>query len=302
MTDTATVSEATAPAAIRPSLLNRLIVRPEIGAGLGALVVFVFFAVITDRFLSPLGVATWLDDASTLGIMAVAVALLMIGGEFDLSAGVMTASTALVTAMLAVHAGWNVWFALGVSLLFALAVGALNGWVVMRTGLPSFIVTLGTFLALQGLNLGVTRLVTGTVQVSGIRSAPGYASAGWVFAATTNLGDARIQASVLWWIAVTAVATLVLVRTRFGNWIYAVGGSLPSARAVGVPAARTKILLFMAPPSRAGSSAPAICCGSRVCRRTRAWDWNSSTSSPRSSAAACSPADSDRCWARPSAR
>ncbi|MBF6146676.1 ABC transporter permease [Nocardia nova] len=245
MTDTATVSEATAPAAIRPSLLNRLIVRPEIGAGLGALVVFVFFAVITDRFLSPLGVATWLDDASTLGIMAVAVALLMIGGEFDLSAGVMTASTALVTAMLAVHAGWNVWFGLGVSLLFALAVGALNGWVVMRTGLPSFIVTLGTFLALQGLNLGVTRLVTGTVQVSGIRSAPGYASAGWVFAATTNLGDARIQASVLWWIAVTAVATLVLVRTRFGNWIYAVGGSLPSARAVGVPAARTKILLFM---------------------------------------------------------
>ncbi|MGA4788027.1 ABC transporter permease [Nocardia sp. AB354] len=245
MTDTATVSEATAPAAIRPSLLNRLIVRPEIGAGLGALVVFVFFAVITDRFLSPLGVATWLDDASTLGIMAVAVALLMIGGEFDLSAGVMTASTALVTAMLAVHAGWNVWFALGVSLLFALVVGALNGWVVMRTGLPSFIVTLGTFLALQGLNLGVTRLVTGTVQVSGIRSAPGYASAGWVFAATTNLGDARIQASVLWWIAVTAVATLVLVRTRFGNWIYAVGGSLPSARAVGVPAARTKILLFM---------------------------------------------------------
>lgn len=228
-----------------PSLLNRLIVRPEIGAALGAAVVFVFFSVITDRFLSPLGVATWLDDASTLGIMAVAVALLMIGGEFDLSAGVMTASTALITAMLAVHAGWNVWFALLVSLAFALTVGALNGWVVMRTGLPSFIVTLGTFLALQGLNLGVTRLVTGTVQVSGIRSADGYDSAGWVFAATTNIGDARIQASVVWWIVLTAIAALVLVRTRFGNWIFAVGGSLVSARAVGVPAVRTKILLFM---------------------------------------------------------
>ncbi|MEV5648741.1 ABC transporter permease [Nocardia sp. NPDC052254] len=245
MTDVTMVPDAGTPAGWTTSLLNRLIVRPEIGAGLGALVVFVFFSVVTDRFLSPLGVATWLDDASTLGIMAVAVALLMIGGEFDLSAGVMTASTALVTAMLAVHAGWNIWPALAVSLLFALAVGALNGWVVMRTGLPSFIVTLGTFLALQGLNLGVTRLVTGTVQVSGIRSASGYSSAGWVFAATTNLGDARIQASVLWWIAVTAVATVLLVRTRFGNWIYAVGGSLPSARAVGVPAARTKILLFM---------------------------------------------------------
>lgn len=226
-------------------MLNRMIVRPEIGAALGALVVFLFFSIITDKFLTPLGVATWLDDASTLGIMAVAVAMLMIGGEFDLSAGVMTASTALVTALLAVHAGWNVWLALLVSLLFALAVGALNGWVVMRTGLPSFIVTLGTFLALQGLNLGVTRLVTGTVQVSGIRSAPGYASAGWVFASTTDLGDARIQASVVWWIVVTAVATVLLIRTRYGNWIFAVGGSAVSARAVGVPVTRTKILLFM---------------------------------------------------------
>ncbi|MFI5779231.1 ABC transporter permease [Nocardia sp. NPDC051570] len=246
MSVTTTVSQ---PAPSAPgsgaTVLNRMIVRPEIGAALGALAVFLFFSIITDKFLSPLGVATWLDDASTLGIMAVAVAMLMIGGEFDLSAGVMTASTALVTAMLAVHAGWNVWLALLASLIFALAVGALNGWIVMRTGLPSFIVTLGTFLALQGLNLGVTRLVTGTVQVSGIRSASGYSSAGWVFAATTNIGDARIQASVLWWIVLTAVAALVLVRTRFGNWIFAVGGSLVSARAVGVPAMRTKILLFM---------------------------------------------------------
>ncbi|WP_405166050.1 ABC transporter permease [Nocardia sp. NBC_01499] len=228
-----------------PTIWQRMVVRPEIGAALGALLVFVFFSIITDRFLSPLGVATWLDDSSTLGIMAIAVALLMIGGEFDLSAGVMTASTALVTALLAVHAGWNVWFALLASLVLALLVGAFNGWLVMRTGLPSFIVTLGTFLALQGLNLGVTRMVTGTVQVSGIRSADGYNSAGWVFASTLNIGDARIQASVIWWIVLTVIASIVLVRTRFGNWIFAVGGALSNARAVGVPANRTKIVLFM---------------------------------------------------------
>ncbi|MEV6066821.1 ABC transporter permease [Nocardia sp. NPDC052001] len=238
-----TASEPTT--SLRSSLVQRLVVRPELGALIGALVVFLFFSIITDKFLSALGVSNWLDDASTLGIMAVAVALLMIGGEFDLSAGVMTASTALVTALLAVNAGWNIWLALAVSLVFALAVGALNGWVVMRTGLPSFIVTLGTFLALQGLNLGVTRWVTGTVQVSGIRGADGYQSAGWVFASTTDIGDAHIQASVVWWIVLTAIAAIVLMRTRFGNWIFAVGGALPSARAVGVPAARTKIILFM---------------------------------------------------------
>ncbi|WP_254205680.1 ABC transporter permease [Nocardia alni] len=228
-----------------PTLWQRAVVRPEIGALLGALLVFVFFSVITDKFLSPLGVANWLDDASTMGIMAVAVSLLMIGGEFDLSAGVMTASTALVTALLAVHAGWNVWWALLASLVFALAVGAFNGWVVMRTGLPSFIVTLGTFLALQGLNLGVTRLVTDTVEVSGIRGASGYASAGAVFASTINLGSTRIQGSVVWWIVLTVIGSIILVRTRFGNWTFAVGGALDNARAVGVPAVRTKILLFM---------------------------------------------------------
>ncbi|GAB2638007.1 ABC transporter permease [Nocardia goodfellowii] len=245
MTVATPVSEQSSEVAAGPSLLHRMLVRPEVGAALGALLVFVFFSLITERFLSPMGIANWLDDASTLGIMAVAVALLMIGGEFDLSAGVMTASTALVTALLAVHAGWNVWLALLVSLLLALTVGAFNGWLVMRTGMPSFIVTLGTFLALQGLNLGVTRLVTGTVQVAGIRSAPGYESAGSVFASTLRIGGTSVQASVLWWIVLTAIAAFVLTRTKFGNWIFAVGGSLPSARAVGVPADRTKIILFM---------------------------------------------------------
>lgn len=224
---------------------DRLVRRPEVGALLGALLVFAFFSLATERFLSPAGVATWLDDASTLGIAAVAVALLMIGGEFDLSAGVMTASTALVTAVLATRLGWNTWLALLVSLLFALAVGALNGWLVVRTGLPSFIVTLGAFLALQGLNLGVTRLVTGTVQVSGMRSADGYASAGYFFASTIDVGGTAFRVSVLWWLGVTALAAVVLLRTRFGNWVFAVGGNATAARAVGVPVRRTKILLFM---------------------------------------------------------
>lgn len=230
---------------VKPRLWDRLVVRPEIGALLGALLVFVFFSVVTGQFLSPLGVANWLDDASTLGIMAVAVAMLMIGGEFDLSAGVMTASTALVTAIFATQVGLNVWFALILSLIFALAVGAINGWLVMRTGLPSFIVTLGTFLALQGLNLGVTRLITGTVQVSGMRSTDGYETAGMLFASTINIGGTDFQVSILWWVVFAAVAAWVLVRTRFGNWTFAVGGSSLSSRAVGVPVVRTKIMLFM---------------------------------------------------------
>ena len=247
---TTTVDPNPEPAAVderlsSASLLNRMVVRPEIGALIGALVVFVFFSVVADKFLTLSGVSTWLDDSATLGIMAVAVALLMIGGEFDLSAGVMTASTALVTAIFATEVGLNLWVALLVSLVFALGVGALNGWLVVRTGLPSFIVTLGTFLALQGLNLGVTRLITDSVQVTGVRAASGYESSGFVFASTFNVGSTPFQISIVWWLGFTAVAAWVLVRTKFGNWIFAVGGAAPAARAVGVPVARTKILLFM---------------------------------------------------------
>ncbi|TCP54339.1 monosaccharide ABC transporter membrane protein (CUT2 family) [Tamaricihabitans halophyticus] len=229
----------------RPRVLERLVVRPEIGALIGAIVVFLFFSIVTDQFLTTGGVAVWLDDAATLGIMAVAVSLLMIGGEFDLSAGVMTASTALVTAIFAANVGLNLWVALLLSLLFALAVGLFNGVLVMRTGLPSFIITLGMFLALQGLNLGVTKAVTGTVQVSGVASAPGYESVGFFFASTFELFGTQFRVSILWWIAFTAVAALILVRTKPGNWIFAVGGAAQSARAVGVPLVGTKIALFM---------------------------------------------------------
>ncbi|MFD4643712.1 ABC transporter permease [Lentzea sp. NPDC058436] len=245
MTVTATAPPAADERLGKPRAMDQLIKRPEIGAMLGALLVFLFFSVVTEQFLSVGGAATWLDDASMLGIMAVAVALLMIGGEFDLSAGVMTASTALVTALLATQLGLNVWLALLVSLAFALAVGALNGWLVMRTGLPSFIVTLGSFLALQGLNLGVTRLVTGSVQVSGMREAAGYESAGFLFASTFQIGGTSFYVSIIWWVLFTVVASTLLMRTKFGNWIFAIGGAAQSSRAVGVPVVRSKILLFM---------------------------------------------------------
>src|SRR5262249_45447879 len=127
-------------------LLRRLLLRPELGALVGALVVFGFFAGQSEVFRSPAGIATWLDPASTLGIMAVAVALLMIGGEFDLSAGVLTGTAGLVTGILSTQYGWNLWAAIAGSLVVALAIGFLNGYLVVRTGLPSFIITLGTFL------------------------------------------------------------------------------------------------------------------------------------------------------------
>src|SRR4028118_2071168 len=104
--------------------------------------------------------------------MAVAVALLMIGGEFDLSAGVMVGSTGLVVGVLTTHVGVNIWVAVLIALAVALAIGALNGYIVMKTGLPSFIVTLGTYFVLQGLNLALVKAVIGSVAIQGLRNVP----------------------------------------------------------------------------------------------------------------------------------
>ncbi|MCF6509910.1 ABC transporter permease [Blastococcus sp. MG754426] len=228
-----------------PGPLRRLLVKPELGALVGAVVVFTFFAVQSEVFRSPRGIANWLDPASTLGIMAVAVALLMIGGHFDLSAGVMTGTTALTVGIVATELGQNIWVAIGAALVLALAIGFANGWLVTRTRLPSFIITLGTFLMLQGLNLGLTKLFTGTVTVGEIDEAPGYAAAEWVFASRVQVLGAEVRVAVLWWVLFTALASWVLLRTRFGNWVFATGGDEVAARNVGVPARRTTIALFM---------------------------------------------------------
>lgn len=223
----------------------RALARPELGAVIAAVLIIGFFTTRTDQFATAAGLANVLDVTAPLGIMAVAVALLLIGGEFDLSAGALTASTGLVTALLVDRLGVNIWEGIGWSLAFALAVGFVNGVVVTTTRLPGFIVTLGTLFALTGANVGVTKSLTETVRVGGVDEAAGYDGARAVFAATLTLGQGEFRAAILWWAALTVVATGLLVRTRFGNWIFAVGGGAASARAAGVPVRRTKILLFM---------------------------------------------------------
>lgn len=241
-------SAAPAEASNRVSLgmSNRLLARPEIGALVAAVVIFIFFLSVAPAFRSGASFFTVLYASSTIGIVAVAVGSLMIGGEFDLSAGVIVTSAGLVNAMFCYQLGINLWVGAVISLLFSLAVGFLNGYLVVRTGIPSFLITLGTFFVLQGANLGVTKLVTGSVSTPNINQMAGYNSLSKVFSSSFAVGSITVDITVLWWIAFVAVAAWILQRTRIGNWIYAVGGNADSARAVGVPVRKVKIGLFMA--------------------------------------------------------
>ncbi|MCC6615854.1 MAG: ABC transporter permease [Anaerolineae bacterium] len=239
----------------RESELKKLLRRPELGAVSGAILVWIFFSITAggQGFLSLRGTANYLEVAAELGILAVAVALLMIAGEFDLSVGSMIGAAGMIPAILTVQYGWNIWAGIFVSLLVALAVGAINGILVNRTKLPSFIITLGTLFIIRGLTIGITRLVTGRTQVGGLKDVLGYDSASAVFASALSIVDpasargsnANFQISILWWVIVAAVATYILLRTRPGNWIFGIGGDPDAARNVGVPVERMKVILFM---------------------------------------------------------
>ncbi|MDJ0318276.1 MULTISPECIES: ABC transporter permease [Arthrobacter] len=226
--------------------LRKLLGRPEVGALVGAIVLFIFFSLVSETFLQPNAISTVLYGSSTIGIMAVGVSLLMIGGEFDLSTGVAVISSALTASLFSWYFSSNVWVGVGLALVVSLAIGFINGWILIKTKLPSFVVTLATFLMLTGLNLGLTRLIGGSVSSPSIATMDGFASARAIFASSIHIGGVEIKNTIFIWIALVAVASWVLLRTKVGNWIFAVGGDAAAARAVGVPVTKTKIGLFMA--------------------------------------------------------
>lgn len=233
----------------RRSLATRLLVRPEIGSLLGGLAIFAFFMVVAPSFRSLDNAGTILYQASTIGMMAVPIALLMIGGEFDLSSGVLVITSGLAAALMTWWFNLNVWLGVFLALVVTLLIGLVNGLLLVRTRLPSFLTTLATFFVLQGVNLGVTRWVTGNVASKDISDMAGWNSAHAVFAAQWNLHLGRwtvaLRVTLLFWLLLTLVGAWILLRTRQGNWVLAVGGDEGAARASGVPVRRTKVALYL---------------------------------------------------------
>jgi simple sugar transport system permease protein len=239
MTQSATGAEAQVR---RVGTLRRWLTRPELAAIAGSILVFVFFAVVAgdSGFLTLGGTASYLEVAAQLGIVAVPVSLLMIAGEFDLSVGSMVGAAGMIIAISVTEYGWPLSMAVLVAFAVALAVGFLNGYLVIWTGLPSFIVTLAMLFALRGLTIGFSRLLTARTQI-GLSDEISGSPLRPLFAGT--LGSFSV--SILWWIGLAVLATWVLQRTVFGNWIFAAGGDPNAARNVGVPVNRVKIILFM---------------------------------------------------------
>jgi len=242
--------------------------RPSATAIAGTALVFaIFWVTAGDSGMFALdGVMNWSVVAGYLGILAVGACLLMIGGEFDLSIGSMIGFTGMVAAIPPLHFGWPVWLSMVVALACALVLGFVNGQLVVRTGLPSFIVTLAFLFVLRGLTLAFSIIVADRTIVSGIGDLAEHdpvarflfwgtfgdgwftwlASHGWIRALDDGTPLVRgIPKVLIWWAVLAIACSFQLTRTRFGNWIFAVGGDANAAKNVGVPVKRVKVSLFM---------------------------------------------------------
>jgi simple sugar transport system permease protein len=221
-----------------------LLHRPEFGAVLGAIAVWLLFAFWAGErgFLTVAGTANYLQIAAQLGVIGAPVALLIISGEFDLSLGSMIGATGMILAIAISQYEAPVWLAVSLAFAFALGYGFLNGFLVVKTGLPSFIITLASLFILRGLALALSRLLTGSTVVGGLAQHTADDPVAAIF--TTKVSGFDII--IVWWILIAVTCHWTLMHTRFGNWIFGTGGSAVAARNMGVPTDRVKITLFMA--------------------------------------------------------
>jgi len=222
-------------------LRYRLSYIPEAVALISFVVLFLFFAVGAPNFLGPLSIGNILTFGSITATLTIGVAILMIAGEFDLSVGSNFALTSYVIA-LSLIAGLPVWAAIPLAILASTSLGLLNGLIVTKTKIPSFICTLGTMLAYRGIVRAIGKGSFATYTGDPI---PAFKILNGDFSLLNQIFQVQaFRTSLIWFVLLALIFAWFLSWTRFGNWIYAAGGSLEAARAQGVNVNRVKILCF----------------------------------------------------------
>lgn len=222
----------------RPGL-GQLIRRPEAGSLVGLIVVYIFFAILGgENFRGAPGISAVLNFASVVGIIALAIALLMVAGELDLSVGAVVPASMLTLSIVANDFGFSAWVGIVAALLVGLLVGFANGVLVLRTGIPSLIITIGTFFGVKGLLLGLTVLIHGSTGVFLVPDDVTKALFGQMI-------DNRYQVSIIWWAIFAVVIGFFLHYSPWGNGVFALGGDKDSARNAGVATSRLTIQLYM---------------------------------------------------------
>ena len=241
MTDQTEDGGAAAPAALAPKgntvkrLLKISMEKPELAALVLLVVLIVVFQIRSDGvFLSPDNLRGILGILPEIGLMVVGVTVLMICGEFDLSVGSVFALMPMVMAVLLAD-GMPFAIAFTAGLAACAAIGFINGYLTIRFAIPSFITTLGMLFIARSLTI----VISGGFPPLLPTDLPN-----WLFTVFVGPGN-LFRMSFLWFVGIAILASLMMSRTNFGNWVRATGGFLPAAQAMGIPTARVKIACFM---------------------------------------------------------
>lgn len=217
-------------------LLKIYLEKPELAAiGLLVLLIIVFQAQSNGIFLSANNLRGILGILPEIGLMVIGVTILMICGEFDLSVGSVFALMPMTMAVLMADASVPFWLAMLAGLAVCAMIGFVNGFLTITYNIPSFITTLGMLFIARSL----TVVISGGFPPLLPNNLPN-----WLFTVFVGPGDI-FRMSFIWFVVIAVLASLMMSRTNFGNWVRATGGFLPAAKSMGIPTARVKIICFM---------------------------------------------------------
>jgi ribose/xylose/arabinose/galactoside ABC-type transport system permease subunit len=187
------------------------------------------FAFINPNFLSETNLRNVSRQTAILGIVACGQTMVILSGGFDLSAGMVIGLISVVASM--VLAEFGLWPGVLAGLAFGLAIGAFNGVLVAKAKLPAFIATLAMFSVARGLAL----ILSGGMPITDLPLSFSYLGAGQFL---------TIPIPALIAGAVFVLCALLMKRTSFGRYVYAMGGNEDAAVYAGVPVARYKIAVW----------------------------------------------------------
>lgn len=196
-----------------------------------ALAVMQFPSMFSTRVLG-----NFLTDNAFLGITAVGMTFVILSGGIDLSVGAVIGFTGVLIAVLISWAGWHPVAAFALALVIAAAFGGVMGLAIHYLQVPAFIVTLaGMFLARGGASV----ITQDSVPVN-------HEFYDWISELIIRLpGGGRLSFIGLLMVAIFILGALLAHRTKFGSYVYALGGNSVSASLMGVPVARTTIGVYM---------------------------------------------------------
>ena len=214
----------------------------KIGILLVFIVVCVIFGILNPVFFNPLNIINVIRQVSIIGVMAVGMTLVILLGLIDLSVGSIVAFAGIIAAGFQVKWGGSLFLSLVIPLLVGAGIGYFNGYVSTKGGIHPFIVTLGSMSIFRGATL----LIAQGKPISGMSPAFRFIGAGMI---------GPIPFPVILFLGCVIIFGIMLKRTVFGRYIYAIGGNQEAALLSGIMVDRVKILTYTILGTLSGLSA-----------------------------------------------